>query len=422
MQLNAAFVRLRSIKIALLLTFVAMSNTGCAKIKRGYVPPEALDPPASNFSTAIATFSQNVQKDHLATYRRDVRHDLFVATVRDFMESENPNAEQLARMTDAESPTDFLCLPRYGYQRVAVRVGNLDAVGTALGERLKASSDDISKLFQALGTSYTIRTNAKEPPGTYDEWERSEDGKRCVDSVKNGDPFITRTYVGTEFAFAAVPAAIAVAEAVWAVVKPVAVGTLKNIDLERRNAAVREYFEDEKNVDALKLDLKDTEDFLQKEFQLSQVRSAGQAASAAAILFDPAAAHWTKIKQIAGTAKCRSAIVRLKSDRTEPAGVTCLNDALAAASGPLEQALNSADAFDAAMGQQLPKDSDRLSVQVDTLRDIALGKQPNEAKVEALWAATLRYAALFQTAKDAASAANQKKIDDAISALLKTMQ
>jgi hypothetical protein len=87
--------------------------------------------------------------------------------------------------------------------------------------------------------------------------------------------------------------------------------------------------------------------------------------------------------------------------------VKCIQDALDAAAVPLNQALDAADLFDAAADQQLP--SERLSAQVDTLHEVASGVQPDEAKLKSLWAAGVRYSALFKLGEDAASAANQRK-------------
>jgi hypothetical protein len=60
---------------------------------------------------------------------------------------------------------------------------------------------------------------------------------------------------------AALTAAGTFIDAIWAIVKPVATGVLGNVDLERRNAAVKAYFSDEKNVSTLKAKLQAIEAF-----------------------------------------------------------------------------------------------------------------------------------------------------------------
>ena len=155
---------------------------------------------------------------------------------------------------------------------------------------------------------------------------------------------------------------------------------------------------------------------------MAQRKTAGNAASAAATLFEPNAAHWAKIKGVAATPRCRSALAMLVTKKTDPIGVACLNEAMAAASEPLNNALTGADAFDKALERQLPASGNRLSQQMDTLRAVALGQQPADQQLQALWAATLRYATLFQTAEEAVSPENRKKITDAFSKLAEALK
>jgi len=392
--------------------------SGCSGEAR-YVPPEALNPAASSFSQDIASFAQSVQQDHLATYRREVRRDMFVGTVRDFAETEEWDEATLNAALKAQTAQIFLCKAQYGYQRIALRVGFEQTIGVALGSRVQASSSDVEKLVEALTTTYSIKSDAKVSPPTYDAWLNSTDGKHCVDSTQSADPFITRNYVGTEIGVAAIPAAITALESIWSLIQPVIVSTLQTVNLERRNAAIRAYFVDPNNIKLLKDNLLATESYLEKEFALAQQRSAGRAVVAAEILFSPTAEHWTKIKSIVGTSQCRAALKELSLHKTALEGVSCVQGALDAASAVLEQALNASDAFDVAQEQQLP--SERLSAQIDTLQQIANGKQPTEAALKALWAAAVRYATLFKTAESVTSAANQKKIEDGGNALVKAL-
>ena len=107
--------------------------------------------------------------------------------------------------------------------------------------------------------------------------------------------------------------------------------------------------------------------------------------------------------------------VKAEEAKTDPGVMDCMTRALDAVSAPLQAALDAADAFDTAVEMKVPEE--RLSKQVDTLRDIALGKQPPEKQVKALVEATSRYLALFRTARETVSDENKKKIKDALKAL-----
>jgi hypothetical protein len=443
------------------LTLPCLVSCSGAQGAEGYVPPETLDPPAGTFTRALVTFMQGVQKDHLGTYRRDVRQGLFVDTVKNYLEQKKPYNKSVSDF--APSPADFMCLPNYGYQRVSVRVANAEAIGNAIGALITPSSDaskssspsaaanassvqstseNVGKLFLALGKDYAIKPEEKTIPASYDVWLANNDGKRCTTSLDGkpdasqpgkafADPFVTRNYVGREFGPAAAIAAVSMIEAIWSVVKPVITGVLTNIDLERRNKAIQDFFLDDKKVAMLKEDIAETERFLQNEYTFGLQRASGQAVTAAGLLFDSTTPHWKKIDAILHEDKCRNQIEGLANDRTVLAGVTCINTALAAASTQLNQALTTADAFDVALALQLPpaknpndpkSKSDRLSDQVDTIRDIALGKQPEEQKLKDLFSALLRYIALAQTGTDAATAANEKKIGDTIDAFKNSLK
>jgi hypothetical protein len=367
-------------------------------------------------------FAQKVEDNNLASYRRDARRDLFVSIVRDYLETKGRNAQTLGTLIGSSALETFICLPEYGYERVNLRVGNLEAITTVLGSRLQAPSDELGTLWRSLGTNYAIRSVATEAPLTYDLWLTSENGKRCTDLIRSADPYVTRDYVGKEFAIAAVPAAISLINTIWDIWKPVAIETLKTVDIERRNNAIRAYFSDPKNVAALKSDLTNTENFLDKEFTLHQTKAAGDAVIFAGALFDVGSPHWKEIQATGSTPRCEAALPLLASSKTDAVGTSCVSEALAAAAMALNRALDAADAFDTAFGIQMPRDADRLSSQLDTLSDIATGKQPTDEKLKALWTATLRYVGLFQTIEEAASSANRKKIGEAYVALGKASQ
>ena len=412
---------LQAIRNAGMLVSLVVTLAGCAT-QGGYVPPEALAKPGGEFSKSVATFAEAVQKDQLSTYRREVRLDYVLSAVRDVSETNNWDAKTLQTALESLSTQAFLCLPRYAAQRVSSRITYVGAVGTVLANREEASSDELGPLLQSLGVDYTIVVSPKDVPPTYDAWLQSDPGKQCADRVVQGDPFATRTWVGNEFAFAAVPAGISLIDTIWGIIKPVVVGTIKIVDLERRNAAIRAYFSDQRNVDTLKLQLEKTEAYLVNEFQLAQIRTAGEAAASVNSLLDPRGAHWKVVQTNLGTTDCRTGTASLRTNKASPIGVQCLHAAREQISKQLVKALDDADAFDLAMERQLPNAPDRLSAQVSTLSDIATGKQAPEEKVRALWAAGLRYVALYQTVETAGSTENRKKIQDAWAAFQKSLK
>lgn len=405
--------RLRAVLCTTASIAGAIAVGGCAST--GYVPPEAINPPTRAFAKATADFTAGVRKDETATYRQEVRRDDFTKLTLAVMK--NPAAATTTLKDEAPKIREFLCLPRYGYDRITHRVAYLDAVAATLNDRAKDPADSLSELFVALSASYTIGVTDEAPPDKYDAWLKDpKGGQHCVEVIDNADPLAVRDYVGEEFSILGAKAAL---ETIWSVIEPLVTGILSNVDRERRAAAIRDYFANADNVKALKDQLSATESFLVKEFGIRQRRSAGEATVAAAVLFEPTAAHWQKIVVIANRADCKQSLPKLADNKSDPRAVACVNEAMSAAAGPLKAALDAANGFDAAVEMQLPKE--RLSAQVDTLRDIALGKQPAKDQVKALWAALSRYVALFQTARGTVSDENRKKIRDALDALAKAL-
>src|SRR5262249_14839115 len=111
--------------IAALLVMVGTSARAA-----GYVPPEALDTPASNVSDAMTAFGTKVQSDTLAGYRRAAREDLMRADIRDFVRGADRNADHLRESLSA--PAVILCKPHYGYLRIAVPLENTSAKAAAI--------------------------------------------------------------------------------------------------------------------------------------------------------------------------------------------------------------------------------------------------------------------------------------------------
>jgi hypothetical protein len=211
-----------------------------------YVPPEALDPPAGDFSRAMATFAKSAREERLASYRHDGRRDLFIAVALTNLETNWTDAS-LREALSGQAPKNFLCLPNYGYERIATRLGYVEGVSSALGDRLKTPGDDIPTLFTSLSTNYAIKADPKVIPETIDKWYATPAGKRCEDATSgsSADPFAYRT-LGREAG--PLVAGIALIDTVWTIIKPVLTGTLKNADIERRNQAVQAYFASDQNV------------------------------------------------------------------------------------------------------------------------------------------------------------------------------
>jgi hypothetical protein len=339
-----------------------------------------------------------METDMLAGYRKSLRQDMLTADVLEFVETRQPAAR---------TPVRWLCSANYGYQKIAAPVAEMDSRSKLLGDRTTAPSSDLGTLIQALGQSYSIPPEKNEVTDTYNVW-LTKGGAKCVALIDDADPYAIRPQARTE-SLAVIAAGISLVEAFWAVMKPVAVGVLQNIDTERRAAALKAYFADQKNIDAVKEQLEAIEVFLQDEFKLQQQRTAGAAVTALLTLYEPTAQHWRDATAIAQGTSCARRAESLTSLNRK----ACLDGILKALNKPLTDAVTTADAFDVALAKQLPDDEQRLSKQLDTLHQIAIGQAPSEDKLKALWATTLRYVALFQTINDAASDANKKKISDA---------
>ena len=97
-------------------------------------------------------------------------------------------------------------------------------------------------------------------------------------------------------------------QTIWDVVKPALTDGLQNIDRERRNSAVQQYFAKPENVQAMKNDLVHVEDFLGKEFSLAQRRAAGEAVSQYTAFKDQTAQHWKNAIAAANAVGCQAGI------------------------------------------------------------------------------------------------------------------
>ena len=414
-----SYVNAKSVVPLALATTIGGCGTGA------YVPPEALAPPTVAFSKDVATFAADVQKYQLTPYPRSVRSDLIAAVVRNTAETSGWTDATFRQGLATLNVETYLCLPRYSVERVSSRVLYVGAVASAAGSlesALGASSPQASTLLKALGTDYSISVKTLPVPTTFDDWTVGDEGKKCLNQVTQGDPYVTRSYIGKEFALAAIPAAVSLVDTVWSIAKPVVTNALNNVDIERRNAAVRDYFSNPSNVQLLEDNLAKTEVYLDREYKLSQTRASGRAATTARYLLDPSSPHWKSVQSVLGTAQCRVATAALHANKTTPAGVRCLDSAMAALAPALQSALDAADAFDTSMDLQMPDPGERLSKQINTLQSIALGNQPPADQLKALWAAMLRYSALYEAVGTADSDANKKKITDDWTDVMKPLQ
>ncbi|MGC1176164.1 hypothetical protein [Polaromonas sp.] len=386
---------------------VLITLSGCASPKGGYVPPESLTTPSAQISEALSVFTVKVQSENLAKYRRTAREELMRGAIMDFFTGKN--LTQAAFAQEMPAPRELLCLPRYRYLRIAAPLQNTSAKAAAIKELLSPPSQETRELFESLSKTYTIDVVGAETSSNYDIWIVN-DGSPCAAAVKTANPFATHDYLGKEFSLvSALPAAKALFDSVWGIVKPAVNGALQNIDLERRNNAIREYFASPKNVALLKDDLARVEKFLMKEFELEQQRSAGVAVVAQAAAFAPES--YLPAMAAAESNGCPIALRRLAANKVDPEGGSCLKKIYIALDASIKTALDAGDAFDASIERQLPKIL--LSTQVDALSDIAQGKIPADDKARALWGTLLRYSTLYGTVKEVAGDENKKKREEA---------
>jgi hypothetical protein len=390
----------------------------CAAADR-YVPPEALDTPASNLSDALTAFATKTQSEVLNGYRRAAREDKIRGGIMDFVLGGQYDSKHLNE--SVVSPTILLCKPRYGYLRIAVPLQNTSARAIAIKSTLQAPSSDIPSLLKVLTKTYSVDPTITKLEASYDAWVvDAKQGKPCVDTVASANPFETRSYVGDEIGIVAVLAAgKAVFDTIWGIVKPAVTGVLQNVEKEKRTKAVKDYFSNPTDVAAVQADIGHIETFLGKEFVYGQRKNAGIAVASLRSLQNLESPAWTTALGVLNNAACKDNFAKLKSDKTDPEAVGCMTKVNAALDPAIKASLDASDAFDTSMDRQLP--STPLSKQIDSIAKIARGEAPPEGELMALWSTLIRYATLFNTVQDTASDTNQKKINDAIDALKKAL-
>lgn len=377
---------------------------------------EQFNPPVTAFVTASEKMATSIRSDNLPSYRRSLRQDLVTADLVDL--SRGPWSESVRQRKAGRVPVAWLCWPTYQYDAIAQPLSVIDARNKVLTDRVKAPGDDIGTLLEALGKAYEIPAEKEAAPeaASYSAWIANA-GKECAAMVNRGNPYVTRPETDVEF-IAEIGTAIALIEVFWTVAKPVVVGTLKTIDMERKAAALRAYFSDDRNVAIMKKQFLALEYYVEVELTREQTKAAGVAAAAALTLYDFRAAHWTKMNAVASSATCSGMATEAPYSLRRKA---CMDGLLEPAAKPLTVALDAADKFDGVMAKRLPKQEDRLSAKVEILRKIALGQQATEDELKGLWATALRYIALFQSVGEATSDANQKKVVDSWNTLKKAL-
>jgi len=413
-------MKLRCVNSPIPAILLSLVLSGCATGKgpASYVPPEALSYPSAEVSDALLTFGARVQSQTLADYRRAAREDMLRGAIRDYLTAGVLTHKAFSALMPAQR--DVLCLPRYGYLRISTPVVATNGKATAVKELVKPASDDIKTLIKALGEKYTIDVTTAPLAVSYDTWMATGSGISCAKAVETADPFATRDYIGREFALSSALVGFkTLFETVWGLAKPVVTGALQNVDTERRNRAVRDFFSDDSNIAALKSDVEHIETFLRREFILEQRKTAGAAVAAQAAVLDPDSAHWRDAAAIVEKSKCAASISRLVATKTDPAGVACLRTVYGALDPAITLALDEADRFDASMEKELPES--RLSEQIDTVSEIAQGKMPADDRLRAMWGVLIRYATLYDTVRDLNSEAQKEKWDEALEAFRKAL-
>lgn len=399
-----------SLRCAAAICLASILAAGCAAGRQGqYVPPEAISSPAAKMSDAVLALGKKVQDDQITGYRRRAREDLLRTGVRDFFEGGNYSDSTLqAAVPSAE---DLLCRPNYAVVRLAAPVQATTTRATSIKELLKSPADEWKPLLKSLAKTYTVDVTSPDAIGSYDGWAKTVQGQRCKLLVSEGDPYATRGNIGRESALAGLAAFKTMFDAVWGIVKPAVIGTLQNVEVERRNAAVVAYFSDEKAVAAFKSDIERMESFISSEFAYQQRVAAGWALYEERKFVDPRADHWKAATAALSATGCRVAVAAGPKDPSLPKRVECLKAAFTPVDNAMKAALDAGDAFDEQFDKAVPES--KLSTQVDSIVAIAKGNMPDDERLKALWGTLLRYQTLYGTWKDATNDENSEKIKDA---------
>jgi hypothetical protein len=288
---------------------------------------------------------------------------------------------------------------------------HLGAVSKVATSRLQDPSSDIGALLRALGTDYSLRVATPPRPEDRGAWIETN----CRPDIREADPFSTRTEAPREAV--QFGAAVGALTTFWELIKPAGTAVLREVDRERRAAAIRAYFADDRNVELLRASIGVLEDFLRQEADILRHTAAGRALVAFERLRNPASASQRIDGALRSTA-CRDAVGQLG---TNPARVECMEAALKRIDKLLSDALAAATAYDRVATLRVPAQADRLSQHLDVVVRAARGEASTEEQLEAYGRALLRYVALAETLQKSASTENMKKAREALETFQKAL-
>jgi hypothetical protein len=375
-----------------------------------WTPPELYSGPVQTLVSATTEVNKATAQE-LDSYMGNVRRDLVVARVSTAVLRGGERGASHASTIGTLSVEDFLCLPRWLYAERAAASAHLGAVSEVATSRLQDPSNDIGALLRALGTDYTLRIAAS--PGSEDRgaWIATN----CRPDIEAADPFATRTEAPREAV--QIGAAVAALTTFWDLIKPAAVAIGREVDRERRAAALRAYFADDRNVQLLQRSIGVVEEFLRQEFEVRRSLAAGRAVVAFERLRNPSSdAH--RIDAALRDAACRGAPGQIG---TNPERVACMEAALGRVETPLGTALTAASAYDRIAATKVPDQAERLSQQLGVVVRAARGQASTEEQLDAYRRALLRYVALAETIQKTASTENMNKARDAFENLRKAL-
>jgi hypothetical protein len=304
-----------------------------------------------------------------------------------------------------------LCLPRWLHAERAAASAHLGAVSQVAASRLQDPSNDIGALLRALGTDYALRVAAPPRPEDRGAWIAAN----CRPDIAAADPFATRTEAPREAV--QIGAAVAALTTFWELIQPAAIAIGREVDRERRAAALRAYFADDRNVQLLQHSISVVEEFLQQEFEVRRSLAAGRAVVAFERLRSPTA-DAQRIDGALRDAACRGASGQAGANAVR---VACIEAALGRIDSPLAAALAAASAYDRVASVKAPDQAERLSQRLDVVVRAARGQASTEDQLEAYRRALLRYVALAEALQKSASTENITKAREAFESLQRAL-
>lgn len=389
---------------------IAIMLAGSLVLSGCWTPPELYTGPVQTLVAATTEVSQATAQE-LDGYTGAVRRDLVVARVSNAVLRGVGRGASHASTIGTLSTEDFLCLPRWLHAERAAASAHLGAVSQVAASRLQDPSNDIGALLRALGTDYSLRVAAPPRPEDRGAWIAAN----CRPDIEAADPFATRTEAPREAV--QIGAAIAALTTFWDLIQPAAIAIGREIDRERRAAALRAYFADDRNVQLLQHSIGVVEDFLKQEFEVRRNLAAGRAVVAFERLRNPTA-DAQRLDSALRDAACQRATGQIG---TSAARVTCIEAALGRIDSLLTTALAAASAYDRLAAAKVPDQAERLSQRLDVVVRAARGQASTEEQLDAYRRALLRHVALADTLQKTASTENMNKARDAFENLRRAL-